>query len=161
MESPKGKLCAGFADALRRHDAYRFADVHGLTRSQIASVALGARALFRVTGEHRTDFNFLNARLFDTLGHNLVDERIAGANQIVGDGIDDVFLRHPAHESRRKRLHELVALPQVLYFNAFYGPAILYGGYDILHDVDKPPGKVSGVGGLQRSIGQSFTGAMR
>src|SRR6185436_11989338 len=110
VEGPHGELRAGLADRLRGDDAHRLAHLHHPAGSEVAAVAAGAGAAPRLAGEHRTDLHPLEAgglhRPGDVLGDLLTDLH----QQLAGERVVDLLLRHAADDAVAQRLEDVAAL---------------------------------------------------
>ena len=119
----------------------------------------------RFAGEHGTDLH-RPLRFLDALRHLFRDER-AGFHQclttrlIALHRIEHVFGGHVADETLRQRLDHVLAFLERRRVDAEDRATILFGDRHVLRHVDQTTRQVSGVGRLERRIGQTLAGAVR
>ena len=65
MERPHGQLRPRLADGLRRDNADRFAHIDEPPRRKVTAVAERACAAFRLAGQHGTNLDFIQPRVFN------------------------------------------------------------------------------------------------
>ena len=80
---------------------------------------------------------------------------------VAGERIVDVFLRDAADDAVAERLEDVAAFHDRGDDDAVERLAILFGDDHVLRDVDETAREVTGVGGLERRVGQTLTGAVR
>ncbi len=154
------KLCAGFADRLRRDRSDRLAAVYQLTVRQRHSVALRANTVPQFARQNGTNFNSFNAGLDNLfrvrIGKQLIpaySERAVGRCEILGE--------EASHKTFLKLLHKLVALAYLVYLDTVGRAAVVAADNDLLRNIDKSSGKITGVRGTKRGIRQALTSASR
>lgn len=162
MEGAHGQLRSGLADGLRRDDADRLADVHGLAGGHVGAVALGAHAGLIAAGEHRADGDLLDAGLDDLLGQAVVDVLVDVAEQLAGLRVEDLLGGDAAADAVLERLDDLAVGDDLRHLHAAHalpagGEAVLLADHDVLGDVDQAAGEVTRVRGLQRRIGKALS----
>ena len=160
MEGSHGQLGAGLADGLGRQDADGLAHGHRGAVAQIPAVALGAHAPAGLAGEHRPDLDLLQSGFLDAPGSVLVDLFIGFHQHFAGVGIDDVVQGHPAQDPVAHPLDDFAAFHQGGDEDAVDGAAVVLGDDRVLGHVHQAAGQVTGVGGLQGRIRQTFPGAV-
>ena len=167
MEGTERQLRTRLADGLRRDDTDGFAQIHHLHGGQIAAVAHAAQAALRFTGEHGTDLDRFDARIFNDLRRLFRDQRArfrqhARTSGLVAfHGIEDVLGRHVADETLGQGLDHVFAFLQRGRVEAEDRAAILFLDRHVLRHVDQSTREVTGVGRLECRVGQTLTGSVR
>src|SRR5439155_21963719 len=107
VEGAHRELRARLADRLRGDDADRFADLHQLAAGEVAAVAAAADSATRLAREHRTDLHLLDARFLNRIRQIVGDLVVLGHEQIAGERIVDILLRHAADDAVAQRLENV------------------------------------------------------
>ena len=81
VEGTHGQLCTRFTNGLCRNNTDGFADIHALTGSQVASVALGANAVHRIALQYRAYLDLFNFGRHDGVGHFFRNNFVATCQQ--------------------------------------------------------------------------------
>src|SRR5207248_7791873 len=127
---------------------------------QVAAVARDAHAALRFAGQHRADLDALDTgrlnRRRQVFGNLLVDP-----DDDVAFVIALIFERHAAHNTVAQRLDDFARFDDRLHVDAFVGAAIVLAHDHVLRHVHQTAGQVTRVGGLERGVGQTLTGAVR
>src|SRR3989449_715618 len=161
VERPPRKLGAGLADGLRRDDADGLAQLGQAAGAEVTPVAEHADAALGVAGEPGADAHALEARVLDLL-RRLLDDFVVGLDDdLLRQGVADVFRGHPAQDAVPERLDDIAALDQRCRVDVLHRSAVVFADDDVLGDVDEPARQVAGVGRLQRRIGETLAGAVR
>ncbi len=161
MERAHGELRAGFTDGLGGNDADRFTDVDHVATREVAAVAHGADTTPRLAGEHRADDDALDAGVLDapsTRASSIWSLALRMTSPVTGSV--DVFERHAAEDAFAERLHDFAALFERLDPDAVERAAIDVRDHGVLRHVDETTREVTGVGGLECSVGETLTGAV-
>ena len=103
----------------------------------------------------------VDRHLFESRHGFLVKHRACIQGNFVGPRNQNRLGQHTAQHAFAQRFDHIAALNQRRHRNAVTRLAIDFRNDKILGDIDKPTRQVPGVRGLQRGIGQTFTGAMR
>ena len=90
MERTECELRTRLTDGLCCDNADGLALLHHAARSQVATIALTADALLRLTGQHRTNLDALNLALLNLVGHGLGNLLASGNDDLARLGIDDI-----------------------------------------------------------------------
>ncbi len=167
VECTQRQLRPRLADRLRGKNSYRFTLIHDLHRRRVAPVAHAAEPALCLTGEHRANPYRLDPRILDRARLFLVDQftgfdeqrRPAGLVELVR--ILDVLRRHVADDTLRQRLDDVLAFLQRTDLESENGAAVLFSDRDILRHVHQTARQVSGVGRLERRVGQTLTSTVR
>src|SRR3989449_675952 len=161
VERPHRELRTGLADGLRGDDADRLAQLGQAAGAEVAAVAEHADAALGVAGEAGADAHALEARVLDLL-RRLLDDLVVGLDDdLLRQGVADVFRGHPAQDAVPERLDNIAALDQRCRVDVLHRSAVVFADDDVLGDVDEPARQVAGVGRLQRRIGETLAGAVR
>src|SRR5690606_36292983 len=160
MEGAQGELRAGFADGLGGHNADGFPDIDHAAVGQITTVALGADASQGFAGKHGAHLDAFDAGLADLLGHDFVEKLAGVADDRVADWVVHVVAGHAPENLVGERDHDVVAFRGVGHVEPEHGAAILFVHDHVLRHVHQAAGKVAGIGGLERRIGQTLAGAV-
>ena len=99
VEGTHGKLGTWFADGLCCNDAHCFANVDQLACGHVGAITFGTYAVFALTGEHRADVYFGNARIYDLSSHFASDELVCAANQFTCLWVMNIIHRDSASNS--------------------------------------------------------------
>ncbi len=161
VEGAHGQLGAGLADRLGGNDADSFAEVDHVPAGQVAPVAGGANAAPALAGEHRADAQLLDAGFFDLLHQVFFDLLVSLHQHLAGDRIKNVLLGRSAENAVPEGLDDFATLGERGDLDAVEGAAVMLGDDGILGNIDQTPGEVSGVGRLERSVGQTLAGTVR
>ena len=159
MEGTHGELGAGLADGLGRDDADGFAHLHHLAGAEVAAVAEDADAALGLAGEDRADLDLLDAGGLDGGGEVFVDFLIDFDDGLALEVLE-LLERDAADDAVAERLDGLAGFDDGRDVDAFDGAAIVVRDDDILRHVDEAAGEVTGVGGLERGIGETLAGAV-
>ena len=158
MEGSHGQLGTGFADCLSRDDTDRFADVDEfLTRRKVGTVAVRADALLCVALNDGSDIHLVDSRFFDRISLRLGDHGIVGNDDLAGRGIDHVADGEASDDTLLERFQNVFAVHNPGNPCALLGVALDLADDDLLRDVHKTSGQVTGVCGTQSGIGQGLT----
>src|SRR3990172_9302939 len=152
MEGPHRKLRAGLSDRLGRYDSDSLAQLDHPAARQVSSVALYANAPGRPACEHGPYLYPVNLCLvyfFVSVNEDLFAERLE--HFLEGDSSE-----YPLAD----RLDYLAAFNKGAHVDAVQCAAVLLSYDSVLSDIDKPPGEVTGVGGLQGRVGQTLPGSV-
>src|SRR5205823_9189250 len=161
VERTHRELRARLADRLGGDDADRFADLDELAASEIASVAAAADSAARFAGQHRTDLHLLDTSFLNRVREVFGDLVILRNEHLARQRIVDLLLRDAADDTVAKRLEDVAAFHDRRDDDAVERLAILLGDDDVLRHVDETAREVSGIGGLERRIGQTLARAVR
>ena len=161
VEGAHGQLRAGLADRLRGDDTHGLADVDQAAATQIAAVALGADAEARATGQGRAHAHFVDAGGLELVNRVLVEHLPGPQHDFLRFGADQVFGGGPAQDALAQRFDHFTALDDGAHQRSIAGTAVLLGHHQVLGHVDQAAREVTGVGGLQRRVGQALAGAVR
>ena len=160
VEGTEGELGTGFTDGLGGNDADGFALLYHLGGGEVAAVALLADAVLGFAGEDGTDFDFLDAGIFDGGGDGFGDF-FAGVDEDVSVfGVGDVVHGNATEDALGEGADDFVAVLECGADEATEGAAVFFVDDDIVRNVDETAGEVSGVGGLQGRIGETLTGTV-
>ena len=155
MEGTHRQLGTRLTDGLRGDDADGFADVNAVSARQITAIALRTDAVARFTGNDRAHHNAIHARAFQHGDFFFFEQ---GA-RIQYDGtvlIDDRFGQYASQHAVTQALDHIAAFNHRLNFKAARRAAVFFVDDYVLRDVHQATGKVTGVCGFQRGIGQTF-----
>ena len=160
VEGTHGQLRARLADRLRRDDADSLADVDQVATRQVAAVALAADAEGHLAGDGGTHPDFVDGQLFQLVDQRLVEQRAGLDGDSVAARDVHVAQQGAAEHAVAQRFQHVAAFHDRTHHHALLGAAVLGGHHHVLGDIDQAAGQVTGVGGLQRGIGQTLTGAV-
>ena len=159
MEGTHGQLGARLTDGLRRNDTDSLAHIHRCAAGQIPAIAATTYTILGFASEHRTDLHFLNSRSGQRLDMPFLDHGTSRHNHIAGH-IREVLGWEATQNARGQIGHNLTGIDDRTHNDAVGGAAIADGNDRILRDVNETTGQVTGIGGLQRRICKTLTGAM-
>src|SRR5580692_2744877 len=159
VERTHGELRARLADGLRRDHAYGLAALHQATGRQVAPIAGHANTALRFAGEHRADFDALNAGRLNRR-RQLFSNLLIHAYDHVAFIILLIFERDAAHNAVAQRLDDFAGFDDGLDEDALAGSAIVFADDYVLRHVHQTARQVTRIGRLQRGIGQTLTGAV-
>ena len=159
MEGTHRQLGTRLTDGLRGDDADGFADVNAVSARQITAIALRTDAVARFTGNDRAHHNAIHARAFQHGDFFFFEQ---GA-RIQYDGtvlIDDRLGQYAPQHAVAQALDHVAAFNDRLNFKAARRAAVFFVDDHVLRNVHQTAGKVAGVCGFQRGIGQTFARAV-
>src|SRR5215813_162938 len=158
VEGSHRQLGTRLADRLRGDYPHRLAEAHLPASRQVAAIALDADAAPRLAGQNRSDFDLVQAGVFDLRDSVLVDLLVRSDQHLAGQRIVDVVQGHAAEDSFSHRLDDFAAFHQGADVQAVHGAAVVLGDDRILRHVHQAPGQITGVGGLERGVRQALAG---
>ena len=125
---------------------------------------MDAHAVFAAAVDERTDMDTVDPGIGYTPCLSIGDHGIVGDDALAGVRIDDIAYAVAADKSVLERLDNLfLAAGKHIHDTAdpksFVIVAVFLTDDDILRNIDKTPGEVTGVGGTERGIGKTFTRA--
>ena len=166
MERTHGQLCTGFTDGLRRNNTYRFANAHISAGCHVCAVALRTDTNLGTAGQNGSDPNLLNAGFFHCLRLIYGNHSIRRNNDFACFGMDDIVSRPSAADTILQAFNDFVAVHECRNFHAgcfniSAVAAIPFSYNNILRYVYQTTCQITGVGCLQRCIGQTFTRTVR
>ena len=160
VEGAHGELRAGLADGLRRDDSHGLAHLDEAPGGQVAAIAARAHAAPGFAGEHGANLHSLDTRGLNRvrqfLGDFLVD-----LDDHVAFVVLDLLKGHAANDAIAQRLDFDAGFENRLDVNAVGRAAVEFVDDHVLSHVDQAPRQIAGIGGLERGIGQTLTGAVR
>src|SRR5665647_1122212 len=163
VEGAHRQLGAGLANGLGGDDADRLADVDHLAGGQGSAVAGGAGADLGVAGQNRTDPDLL-----DPGRHECADDDVTQVDAGFGQQrsvVLDVLGKRPRVDARLDVIisdqDALAVLLDDRHEQPTVGSAVFLTNDDILRDIHQTTGQVTRVGGTQRGVGQTLSGAVR
>ena len=160
MEGAHSELGSRLADRLGRDHTDGLADIDRRAPRKVAAVAARADSHRALAGEHGANADLFDARCPDRFHVMLLDHRARLDHDLVGHRIDNVGEREAAEHALGKRDDLLGSLDDRLHVDAFRRAAVLGDDDTVLSDIDKAPCQVSGIGSLERRVGQALAGAM-
>ena len=72
-----------------------------------------------------------------------------------------IFESHTADDAVAQSFDDFARFDNRFHHNTFCGAAIVFGDDDVLRHVDQAAGQITGIGCLERRIGQTLAGAVR
>src|SRR3984893_9573719 len=160
VERSHGKLRSRFADGLRCDHTDSFTALDQPPGGQITAVARNANAAFRFAGQHGPDLHAFDTRSLNEPGEFLGDFLVHRDNQAPFE-VALILERYASHNTVAQRLDDFARFDDGLDKNAFRRAAAVLGHDDIRRNVHQTPRQVSGIGGLQSGIRQTFARAVR
>src|SRR6185369_9389457 len=161
VERTHRELRARFADRLSGDDANRLADVDAVTAGQVAPVAQRTHAAARLAGEHRADDDFFDTRVLDLIDTRFVELGVAFDDDLAREWVHHVLQHHATQNAVAEGLNDFTGFFQLGDADTVESAAIELGNYGILRDVDETAREVTGVGRLERGVGEALTSAVR
>lgn len=150
------------ADGLSCDDTDRLADADRLARRHVGAVAVSANAVLALTFKDSSYLDLINACVDDLLCLVVAHESIGGNEHLSGLGIDNIMAGIASDKALCKRLDNIAVFVNDGADNdTGIGTAVGLGDDNILRNIDKTTGKVTGVGGLKSRIRQRLTRAAR
>ncbi|OIQ83694.1 hypothetical protein GALL_344920 [mine drainage metagenome] len=160
VEGAHGQLRAGFADGLGGNHADSLAGVDQHAAAQVAAIALGAHAVAGFAGEGGAHLDFVDAGGLDQIQKIFIEHVASRNDHFLCLGVGHIGRRDAAEHAVAQGFDDFTALDQRAHRHAVRGAAIVLGDDQILRHVDQAAGEVTGVGGLQRRVGQALTRAV-
>ena len=161
MERAHGELGARLPDGLRGDDADRLTQFDRRARREVAAVTGDADAVLALAGEHRADAHPFDPGTLDFLRPDFVD-LLAGPEELPlrVTRIGNVVAGKPANDPFAEFDHFIFAFVNRLHPDAIAGAAIIFTDDNVLRHVHQLARHVTGVGGLERGVGQAFARAV-
>src|SRR3990172_1692596 len=160
VEGAHGQLRAGFSDGLGGNHTHGLAQLHQVTRREVAPVAHDADAPARLAGQHGANLDALDAGQLNRVGQ-LLGDLLVDVHNDVAFIVPDLFERHAAHDAVAERLNDFAALDDGADVNAVPSAAVQLADDDVLRHIHKAAREVAGVGGFQGGVGQALARAVR
>ena len=160
VESTHRQLCARLANRLGCDNTNSFADIDDMTTRQVAAITGGANTMPGFASNGGANVHPVNSPLFHRLNQLLVEQRVTRADNFVSSGCEHVFRDHPAEYAFTQRFDHIATLNDRLHGDAVFGPAIDFRDDQVLGNIHQAAGQVTGIGCLQRRIGQALTSAV-
>ena len=110
VEGTKCKLCTRLTDSLCSDNADSLAKMYHFRGSQVATIALATNALLALTGKNRTNFNHLNACVFDSLCSFFGNFFTCLTNYFVSMWVDNVVYWYTSENTLSKGRDNLVTI---------------------------------------------------
>src|SRR5690606_32935229 len=158
VERTHGQLGTGLTDRLSSNNTDRLTDVHQVTTGQIAAVALGAHSMAGITGTSGAHDDLVDPRLLNQLYQCLIQQG-AGSQQysLIITRCVDVTCSHTSQHSVTQRYNNITTFDQRSDQDALIGTTVNFGDNQVLSHVHQTTGQVTGVGGFQSRIRQTFS----
>ncbi len=160
MECTESELSTGLADRPGSDHTHSLAFLDEAVVGKVAAIALGADTLLRLTGEHGADLDTLDVGGIDAVGGVVGDLLTGSHDHFVGLGIDDVVDAHTAYDTFAERGHHFVVGLDLAAYEAAESAAVFLVDDHVVGHVDRTAGEITGVGGLQSGISQTFSGTV-
>src|SRR5512138_529295 len=161
VERTHRELRAGLADRLCRDDANGFAQVDAMTAREVTSVALCAHAVARLTRDRRANLDLIDAFLLELLHQLLVDQDARFDYDRIAARTHHILCHDAPENALAETLNDIAAFDDRAHRETVRRAAILFCDDEVLRDVDETTGEITRVRGLQRGVGETFTGAVR
>ena len=178
VERSHRQLCTGLAYGLSRNNTDCFADRNRLARCKVGAVALDAHAVLGLAGEQRTNLYLCKAALgLFARGYLLVvvlvylvgnalcvvlaHHLILAHNEFARLLIDKVVEQIAAGKTLCEADYAALSIEDIVDIRALCAAAVLLADDNILGDIDKSSGEVTGVRGTKCGIGKTFTRTAR
>ena len=160
VECTQCKLCTRLTDGLSGDDADHFTLLHHATRREVAAVALGTDALLRFARKHRADLDTFDRRFLDLHGFLLANLFTRVDDDFTRDRVNDIMHRYAAQDTFVERGDDVFVVLQFRADEAAQRTAVFLVDDHVVRDVYKSTRQVSGVGCLEGSVGQTFSGTV-
>src|SRR5438874_229977 len=148
VERTHRELRAGLADRLGGDDADRFADLDKLAAGEVASVAAAANSAARFARQSRTDLDLPDPSFLDRVRQIFGALFVLADENVDGEHIVDIFLRHSADDADALRHEDVAAFHARRAGDADELLAVLLGDDEVLRSVDETAREISRVGSL-------------
>ena len=132
-----------------------------MATSQIAPVAGGTDAVAGFARNRRTHLQVVYGESLQLVHPGLVQQCSDGNLDLVAPRGIDVLGHHAAQHALAQRLDHVAALDEAGHGDAIGGAAISVGDHQVLGHVHQTPRQITGVGGLERGIGQTLARTVR
>ena len=162
VERPHRQLRAGLADRLRGDDADRFAELDELAGGKVAAVAHARRRRARFRRSAPNESSSSPRRHSSIAAAILFVDQLIRFNDLflLVDGIDDRFAADAADDALAEIDDFFVAFVNRAHHDAVDRAAIQFVDDHVLRRIDELARQVTGVGSLERGIGQTFARAV-
>src|SRR5580704_3969508 len=160
VERTHGELRAGFADGLRGDYAHRFAHLDESAGSEVAAVATGANSAAGFARQHGADFYALDAGCLNRV-RQLFGDFLVDLDDHVAFVVLNLLERNAADHAIAERLDFDTGFENRFDEDAVGRAAVELVDDHVLRNIDEAAREVAGIGGLERRVGQTLTGAVR
>src|SRR3972149_770586 len=160
MEGPHRKLRARLSNGLSRYDADGLAHLDHPAARQVPAVALYADAPGRPAGQNRPYLYPVYPGFFYPVDLCLVYFLVGVDDDLFTERVEHFLEGDPSEYPLADGLDDLSAFDKRAHGDAVHGAAALLGFVGVLSDINEPPRKVTGVGGLQGRVGQTLSGSV-
>ena len=162
MERTHCQLCTRFTDGLSSDNTESIADFRITVCRQVLTIAFYANTMFNIASQNRTDQNAIDTASFDTIC-NFRCEFLTGSNDqatVIISRVTDILCAEATEQTIFQRQQFFVTFDNRTYPDTFHRTAVFTTANDVLRNVNKFTGHVTGVSGLQRRVSQTFTGTV-
>ncbi len=160
MEGTHGQLGSRLTDRLGSDDTDRLAEVDDVPTGQVATIAGSTDTATTLACQHRADMNLLDTGVFDFLHQGFVDFDVGLNEDLVGHRVHNIVERGTAENTIAQRLNDFTALNKGADLDTVQRTAVIFHDDGVLGNVDQTTGQVTGVGRLERRIGETLTGTV-
>ena len=161
VEGTEGKLSTRLTDGLGCDDADGLTLLHHTRRSEVATIALHADAMLRLTSEHAANLDALDRAGLNLCCNGLGDFLASSDDELVVRRIDDIMDADTTEDTIVERADDLVTILKGGADKTTKGAAVLLGDDDVVRDIHQTTCQVTCVGRLQSGIGKTLTGTVR
>ncbi len=161
VERSHRELRPRLTDGLRGDDADRFAHVDKRAATEVASVALRAKAVARFACQGRANLHLVDPQGLDPLDTAFVQKRSRGNDRLLRLWMQRVGSRDAPQDPFTECLDDLSAFHQGFHDHAVRRAAIVLDHHEILSHVDESAGQVARVGGLERRVRKPLSRTVR
>ena len=162
MEGAHRQLSAGLTDGLGGNDAHGLAHFSHDSAGKVDAVAFLANTALGFTRQHRAELDPFDTCIVNCAGVGLVNNLTGFAKVFVRvHRVDDVLSGCSANQAVLELDDLVLALIDSQAPDTVGGSAVQLPDDNVLGHIHQFPGQVSGVGGLERGVGQALSRAVR
>jgi hypothetical protein len=158
MEGAERQLCTRLTDGLGSDDTNCRTKFHHFTASKVDAIAFGTDAVSQFTGHGRAEFHFGNTGTCDLARQVVRDDIIVFSQHFARLRVEDAFrCKAAVHAACHGLSCHIVRLADP---DAFVRAAVIFVDDDVLCNVHKAAGQVTGIRSTQSRIRKTLAGAV-
>ena len=156
VEGPQGQLGSRLPDRLGSDNPYCFAFLDEAVLGHVEAVAFGTDPFGCLAGSRGTHDDRTDTRIADDFGRFFINQRPFTQQHFIGHRVNHILSHNAAIHAIGQRLNQLITDADLGDFDPFVGTTVFHAYFDVLGDINELTGQVTGVGGLEGGIGQTF-----
>ena len=160
VECTECQLRTRLTDGLCGDDTDGFTLLYHALGGQVAAIALHADTLLALASQHRTNFDALDGRVFNSLGDGFCNLLTSGHDELSSGRIDNIMYRHTSQDALIQSGNSLVAILQGRALQSAKCAAVFLSDNHIMRHINQTTCQITGIGRLHGGVGQTLTGTV-